>query len=135
MADENPIGDQAKKHSPAKQTSTTPKPKDAAPAGGAPTGATSKSNQSGGVAKSGGSGNTPRSQSAKQGKPAADQPARDEAKTAPRTPSLAPRPASLAKPGSGPGNSHPADARPGSCLLYTSPSPRDRQKSRMPSSA
>ena len=24
---------------------------------------------------------------------------------------------------------------PGSCLLYTSPSPRDRQKSRMPSSA
>ena len=33
-----------------------------------------------------------------------------------------------------------ADAPPdsqgyGSCLLYTSPSPRDRQKSRMPSSA
>ena len=26
-------------------------------------------------------------------------------------------------------------ARAGSCLLYTSPSPRDRQKSRMPSSA
>ena len=25
--------------------------------------------------------------------------------------------------------------RPGRCLLYTSPSPRDRQKSRMPSSA
>src|SRR5678809_26571 len=25
--------------------------------------------------------------------------------------------------------------RPGFCLLYTSPSPRDRQKSRMPSSA
>ena len=25
--------------------------------------------------------------------------------------------------------------RPGICLLYTSPSPRDRQKSRMPSSA
>ena len=24
---------------------------------------------------------------------------------------------------------------PGTCLLYTSPSPRDRQKSRMPSSA
>ena len=24
---------------------------------------------------------------------------------------------------------------PGGCLLYTSPSPRDRQKSRMPSSA
>ena len=24
---------------------------------------------------------------------------------------------------------------PGACLLYTSPSPRDRQKSRMPSSA
>ena len=28
-----------------------------------------------------------------------------------------------------------ADARLSSCLLYTSPSPRDRQKSRMPSSA
>ena len=26
-------------------------------------------------------------------------------------------------------------SRPNSCLLYTSPSPRDRQKSRMPSSA
>ena len=26
-------------------------------------------------------------------------------------------------------------ARSGACLLYTSPSPRDRQKSRMPSSA
>ena len=26
-------------------------------------------------------------------------------------------------------------AKPGDCLLYTSPSPRDRQKSRMPSSA
>ena len=28
-----------------------------------------------------------------------------------------------------------SDARIGGCLLYTSPSPRDRQKSRMPSSA
>ena len=28
-----------------------------------------------------------------------------------------------------------ADTESGSCLLYTSPSPRDRQKSRMPSSA
>ena len=27
------------------------------------------------------------------------------------------------------------DPLPGACLLYTSPSPRDRQKSRMPSSA
>ena len=27
------------------------------------------------------------------------------------------------------------DVRNGNCLLYTSPSPRDRQKSRMPSSA
>ena len=27
------------------------------------------------------------------------------------------------------------DVNPGTCLLYTSPSPRDRQKSRMPSSA
>ena len=27
------------------------------------------------------------------------------------------------------------DGKPYSCLLYTSPSPRDRQKSRMPSSA
>ena len=30
---------------------------------------------------------------------------------------------------------HHAAAQVGSCLLYTSPSPRDRQKSRMPSSA
>ena len=29
----------------------------------------------------------------------------------------------------------PASASPHICLLYTSPSPRDRQKSRMPSSA
>ena len=29
----------------------------------------------------------------------------------------------------------PAEAHEGGCLLYTSPSPRDRQKSRMPSSA
>ena len=29
----------------------------------------------------------------------------------------------------------PNDAPAGTCLLYTSPSPRDRQKSRMPSSA
>ena len=29
----------------------------------------------------------------------------------------------------------PPDKRPTNCLLYTSPSPRDRQKSRMPSSA
>ena len=28
-----------------------------------------------------------------------------------------------------------ADREPATCLLYTSPSPRDRQKSRMPSSA
>ena len=27
------------------------------------------------------------------------------------------------------------EPKPGFCLLYTSPSPRDRQKSRMPSSA
>ena len=37
------------------------------------------------------------------------------------------------------GGSDPAElaqaARLGACLLYTSPSPRDRQKSRMPSSA
>ena len=30
---------------------------------------------------------------------------------------------------------HPSEAQHGDCLLYTSPSPRDRQKSRMPSSA
>ena len=29
----------------------------------------------------------------------------------------------------------PIEISPNSCLLYTSPSPRDRQKSRMPSSA
>ena len=33
------------------------------------------------------------------------------------------------------GASLQARARPNPCLLYTSPSPRDRQKSRMPSSA
>ena len=33
------------------------------------------------------------------------------------------------------GNTYPAIAMPWGCLLYTSPSPRDRQKSRMPSSA
>ena len=32
-------------------------------------------------------------------------------------------------------HSKKGDTRPISCLLYTSPSPRDRQKSRMPSSA
>ena len=32
-------------------------------------------------------------------------------------------------------NSKGADMCPNRCLLYTSPSPRDRQKSRMPSSA
>ena len=42
--------------------------------------------------------------------------------------------------GSAPGRAHAprrlrADASPRTCLLYTSPSPRDRQKSRMPSSA
>ncbi len=113
MADENPIGDQAKKQTPSKQASTTPKPKDAAPASGAPAGGTPKQNQSGGVSKSGTPGGAPKSQSAKQGKPA-DQSARDDAKTAPRAPSLAPRPASLAKPGGGTSNSHPADSRPGS---------------------
>ena len=30
---------------------------------------------------------------------------------------------------------HPKPNTPNTCLLYTSPSPRDRQKSRMPSSA
>ena len=33
------------------------------------------------------------------------------------------------------GTSHRSGAKMGPCLLYTSPSPRDRQKSRMPSSA
>ena len=43
------------------------------------------------------------------------------------------------RPGNNPfstgGSSAPRPPRPGNCLLYTSPSPRDRQKSRMPSSA
>ena len=30
---------------------------------------------------------------------------------------------------------YPKDSKANACLLYTSPSPRDRQKSRMPSSA
>ena len=30
---------------------------------------------------------------------------------------------------------HDADQQEGSCLLYTSPSPRDKRQSRMPSSA
>ena len=108
MADENPIDDQANKQSPVKQTAVTPKPKDAASAGG-----TRKPNPSGSAAKSGSSGSAPKGQSTKQSKPAADKNAQSEAKAAPRTPSLAPRPASLAKPGSGPGNSHPPDSRPG----------------------
>ena len=33
------------------------------------------------------------------------------------------------------GATNPAEAAPGTCLLYTSPSPRDRTRSRMPSSA
>ena len=33
------------------------------------------------------------------------------------------------------GNIDPPTGEAGTCLLYTSPSPRDRQKSRMPSSA
>ena len=33
------------------------------------------------------------------------------------------------------GNQDKVDGRTKGCLLYTSPSPRDRQKSRMPSSA
>ena len=33
------------------------------------------------------------------------------------------------------GGIHALNADPNICLLYTSPSPRDRQKSRMPSSA
>ena len=33
------------------------------------------------------------------------------------------------------GSTGPASEHPDGCLLYTSPSPRDRQKSRMPSSA
>ena len=51
----------------------------------------------------------PKARSTKQAKPAADQAGRDDAKTAPRPAAAAPRPASLAKPGSG-----PADSRPGS---------------------
>ena len=104
MADENPIGDQAKKQSPAKQTATPPKPKEAAPAGTTP-----KQPQSGAAPKSGASSTAPKAHSTKQAKPAADQGGRDDAKTAPRPAAAAPRPASLAKPGSG-----PADSRPGS---------------------
>ena len=104
MADENPIGDQAKKQSPAKQTATPPKPKEAAPAGSTP-----KQPQSGAAPKSGASSTAPKAHSTKQAKPAADQVGRDDAKTAPRPAAAAPRPASLAKPGSG-----PADSRPGS---------------------
>jgi translation initiation factor IF-2 len=104
MADENPIGDQAKKQSPAKQTATLPKPKEAAPAGSTP-----RQPQSGAAPKSGASSTAPKAHSTKQAKPAADQAGRDDAKTAPRPAAAAPRPASLAKPGSG-----PADSRPGS---------------------
>ena len=104
MADENPIGDQAKKQSPAKQTATPPKPKEAAPAGTTP-----KQPQSGAAPKSGASSTAPKARSTKQAKPAADQGGRNDAKTAPRPAAAAPRPASLAKPGSG-----PADSRPGS---------------------
>ena len=37
--------------------------------------------------------------------------------------------------GFNPGDLYPSRNHPRACLLYTSPSPRDRQKSRMPSSA
>ena len=104
MADENPIGDQAKKQSPAKQTVTPPKPKEAAPAGTTP-----KQPQSGAAPKSGASSAAPKARSTKQAKPGADPTGRDDAKSAPRPAAAAPRPASLAKPGSG-----PADSRPGS---------------------
>ena len=108
MADENPSGDQVKKPAPAKQTATPPKPKEAAPSDGAP-----KQSQSG-AAKGASAGTAPKGQAAKQGKPAAAPNARNAVKPAPRTPAPAPRPASLAKPGSGPNNTHPADTRPGS---------------------
>ncbi len=78
MADENPSGDQATKQSPAKQTATPPKPKEAAPAGSTP-----KQPRSGGTPKSGASGNAPKARSTKQAKPAAEQNGRDDAKTAP----------------------------------------------------
>ena len=104
MADENPIGDQAKKQSPAKQTATPPKPKEAAPAGSTP-----KQPQSGVAPKSSASSTAPKARSTKQAKPTAEPGSRDDAKTAPRQAAAAPRPASLAKPGSG-----PADSRPGS---------------------
>ena len=46
------------------------------------------------------------------------------------------KPEPTASSGSGSGAAAaPAAVRSGTCLLYTSPSPRDRQKSRMPSSA
>ena len=48
-------------------------------------------------------------------------------------PAAAPRRA--AAPAAAPAAKPAAAARLGACLLYTSPSPRDRQKSRMPSSA
>ena len=44
-------------------------------------------------------------------------------------------PASIPVPAPRPVLTTPATALPDTCLLYTSPSPRDRQKSRMPSSA
>ena len=39
------------------------------------------------------------------------------------------------KRGVGAYNTNPQSVRPSVCLLYTSPSPRDRTRSRMPSSA
>ena len=41
----------------------------------------------------------------------------------------------LTKKNEGYGDGHPVLILPGFCLLYTSPSPRDRTRSRMPSSA
>jgi translation initiation factor IF-2 len=104
MADENPIGDQTKKQSPTKQTATPPKPKEAAPAGTTP-----KQPQSDVAPKSSASSTAPKTRSTKQAKPAAVPASRDDAKITPRPAAAAPRPASLAKPGSG-----PADSRPGS---------------------
>jgi len=113
MATENPKGEQAKKRSPTTQTTSPanqpnqPRPKDATGPNGA-----QKQGQTDGASR----------QPAKQGqgKPTPDQGARNNANRPPRPTTGAPKPASMAKPGSTPAGSDPArserripDSRPG----------------------
>ena len=108
MANENPTGDQTKKQSPTKQTTAQDnrsKPQDTS--GGAP-----KQGQPGSVAKP----------PAKQGKRAPDQGGRTEASRQPKPPAVAPKPASLAKPGTTPNSTDASHAAIGASRTLVPPS-------------